>query len=122
MSGCGGGGLESTLTGTVTLDGKPIGPGILVFAPTEGAQNPAIGNVEADGRYSVKTSRTSGLKPGRYRVSVNITELPPPGSENQRLAALPLLHPKKYESAETSGLEYDVAPGSNEINVELSSK
>ena len=35
ISGCSGSSMESDVSGTVTLDGKGIGPGTIVFAPAE---------------------------------------------------------------------------------------
>lgn len=118
--GCSRSSLESSVIGKVTLDGKPIGPGTVVFS--SGAKNPAFGAIDVGGNYSLKTSRTEGLAAGKYRVAVSVREVPPSSNPSDRLPPGKLLHPEKYEAVETSGLEFDVVPGSNSINIELSSK
>jgi hypothetical protein len=35
---------------------------------------------------------------------------------------MPFAHPEKYNSLETSGLEYEIKSGSNTINIELKSE
>jgi hypothetical protein len=46
VGGCSGGSCESTVAGDVTLDGKPIGPGTVVFSLVEGKTNPAVGTTQ----------------------------------------------------------------------------
>jgi hypothetical protein len=46
-SGCNSGSLESTVSGTVQLDGNAVGPGIVVFSPVSGGK-PATGSVESN--------------------------------------------------------------------------
>jgi hypothetical protein len=120
--GCHGGSMESEVSGTVTLDGNKIGPGTIVFAPNGAGGKPATGSIESDGTYKLKTSREAGLATGSYRVAVSIRKMaenvkrgdrPPPGK---------LLIPEKYEDETKSGLQYDVSPGRNTINIELASR
>lgn len=113
------GGLESSVSGTVTLNGKAIGPGSISFVPQAGEKNPAIGTVLADGSYFLKSSRTEGLAAGKYRVSLYIHEVPPDMQPGQRLNSSKSLIPEKYESSTTSGLEFDVKPGRNTIDIPL---
>lgn len=65
-AGCGGGG-ESTVTGTVSFDGKPIEKGSVTFVGTApgGAR---AGAVVAGGQFQVK------LAPGTYKVEVSATK------------------------------------------------
>ena len=123
MAGCSGGGLESTVSGTVTLDGQLIGPGTVLFVPANGTTNPSVGTIEPNGSYTVKSSRTEGLPAGRYRVSVTVFE-PLVGAQPGERSTKPskLIHPEKYTLVDSSGLEFDVASGSNEINIELKSQ
>jgi hypothetical protein len=122
LAGCSRSGLESSVAGSVTLDGKSLGLGGVVFAPISGGGNPSVGTIGRDGRYALKTANTPGLNPGKYRVSVNAldTPNPPPGVRDSTPPKQ--LVPEKYTSIDTSGLEYDVRPGSNTINIDLSSK
>jgi hypothetical protein len=122
VGGCGPKSLESKVSGHVTLDGKPIGPGTINFVREGGGQNPAIGNVDRDGNYTVVTNRTTGLLSGKYKVSVGIHQQPVNLAPGAFSPPMPLVHPEKYGSTETSGLEYNVETGINTINIELVSK
>jgi hypothetical protein len=118
LAGCGSN-LESTVSGSVTLDGKKIGPGVVNFSPAAGDQNPAVGTIMPDGSYTLKSSRTAGLAAGKYRVAVTVFAQ----QSGERTGEAPkLVTPEKYNTIETSGLEYDVVPGSNTIDLELVSK
>ena len=62
------------VSGTVNVDGAPLGSGNISFQPTEG--QPTMGGARInDGKYSVP--RDGGLVPGKYRVSINA---PVPGT------------------------------------------
>ena len=114
--------MESDVSGTVTLDGKGIGPGTIVFAPAEKGGKPATGSIEADGTYSLNTSRDLGLAAGSYQVAVSIRQMPQNVKRGDRPPPGKPLIPEKYEDQATSGLRYDVAPGSNTINIPLVSR
>jgi hypothetical protein len=120
--GCQGRSLESDVSGTVTLDGGKIGPGTIVFAPVSSGGKPATGSIESDGSYELKTSRASGLAAGSYKVAVSIHQMPQNVKRGDRPPLGKSLIPDKYEDQNTSGLQYDVAPGSNTINIELVSR
>jgi hypothetical protein len=121
FSGCSGSTMESQVSGTVTLDGSAIGPGTIVFAPVSGGK-PATGSIDAGGSYSMKTSREVGLSPGKYQVAVSIREVPQNVKRGDRPPPGKLLIPEKYEQSTTSGIEVDVAPGDNTIDLPLQSK
>jgi hypothetical protein len=120
LAGCSGSTQEAQVSGQVLLNGERIGPGIVVFEPMGGGK-PAVGPIDESGRYSMSTSREAGLGAGRYKAAVSVREpanvrpgeLAPPGK---------LLIPEKYENSATSSLEYEVEPGSNTIDIELSSQ
>lgn len=120
--GCRGSSMQSEVSGTVTLDGKKIGPGTIVFAPTTQGAKPATGSVESDGSYTLNTSRESGLSAGAYRVAVSIREMPQNVKRGDRPPLGKLLIPEKYEDETKSGLQYEVSPGKNTINIELATK
>jgi len=103
------------------LDGKQIGPGIIVFSPV-GKGTPATGAIDDGGRYDMRTSREVGLRAGKYKVGVSVRELPTNVKRGDRPPPGKLLIPAKYEDSSTSGLEYDVVPGSNTIDIELKSQ
>jgi hypothetical protein len=121
-AGCGGSGMESEVSGTVTLDGQPVGPGAVVFAPLDGQSNPADGAIQMDGSYFLKTSREVGLKPGDYKVSVSVFDQPEVKPGERSMTPAKLVTPPNYADTETSGLQYTVEPGKNTIDIELSSK
>jgi hypothetical protein len=118
LAGCNRSSQESQVSGRVKLDGSEIGPGTVVFAPADGGK-PAIGSIEADGSYTLNTSREPGLAAGKYKVAVSIRELPKNVKRSDQPPPGKLRIPGKYELNTTSGLEYDVAPGRNTIEIDL---
>jgi hypothetical protein len=121
LAGCNGSSQESQVTGRVIIDGKPIGPGTIVFAPVDGIK-PATGSIEQDGSYSLKTSRETGLSAGKYKVAVSIREVPENVKRGDRPPLGKLLIPERYELSSTSGLEYEVNAGRNTIDIDLGSQ
>ncbi len=119
LVGCGG--KPATVTGVVMLDGKPLERGTVGFAPTAGGMR-AVGTIQSDGSYELKTNRDVGLEVGEYAVTVKARE---PGKENPHGGPPmpgPYIAPRKYASARTSGLVAQVAKGSNEFDFDLSSE
>jgi hypothetical protein len=121
LVGCGGG-AESEVSGTVTLDGEAVGPGTVVFAPLDGASNPADGAIQTDGSYFLKTSREVGLKAGKYRVGVTVLDQPDVQPGERSMIEAKYVTPQKYADPSESGLEYTVEPGENTIDIKLSSE
>jgi hypothetical protein len=121
LLGCRGGLMESEVSGTVTLDGNKIGPGMIVFVPvnSNGKSRPATGSIESDGSYDLKTSRDTGLSAGSYKVAISIRKMPENVKRGERPPLGKLLIPEKYEDETKSGLQYEVTPGRNTINIEL---
>lgn len=122
LAGCSGNELGAEASGRVTLDGQPVGPGTVVFQPAGGQSNPPQGTVQVDGSYFMRTNQTVGLAPGKYKVGVAIYD--PPDLKPGERASKPseLLSPERYAQPDASGLEYDVNPGNNTINIELTSE
>jgi hypothetical protein len=114
--------MESEVSGNVTLDGSKIGPGTIVFAPSGHSGKPSTGSIESDGSYQLKTSRESGLAAGAYRVAISIRKMPENVKRGERPPLGKLLIPEKYEDETKSGLQYEVSPGRNTINIELVSR
>lgn len=119
--GCGGR-YDASVQGYVTLDGNPIPTGSISFVPSSGGPQ-AYALVDQSGKYVVHTGRETGIPTGEYKVSVMAREPsttpsegggpPPPGKA---------LTPRWYASPETSGLTFQVEPGSNDIDLELTSQ
>lgn len=118
--------LGAEVSGAVTLDGRPFGGpdhmGTVIFASATEVRNPAEGAIMADGSYHLRTTQTEGLRPGRYKVAVRVL-LQPEVAEGDRTAVeLKHLTQSKYEDPGTSGLEFEVKPGKQTIDIPLASK
>lgn len=116
-TGCGGGQEVGYVSGKVTLGGKPLSQGSVVF------HNPSKGVVVAaplgpDGSYTAKTHQLAGLPPGEYQVSISpagvgsgeapLVEKPTPSAASSG----PVI-PPKYLQPTTSGLKITVKAGKN---------
>jgi hypothetical protein len=84
VAGCGGGGAaddrpRQEVSGTVTLDGRPLASGSIQFQPSSAQEGVVAGALITDGKYSIP--RDQGLVPGTYSVSISSVESssPPPG-------------------------------------------
>ena len=64
-SGCGGG--KGNVSGEVTVDGKPLVLGVIVFTPADG---PAVAAEVVDGKYTA-----IGVAAGENKVSLDLTNL-----------------------------------------------
>lgn len=115
LAGCGG--KPSTVSGKVTLDGKPLTKGDIAFYMGGNAAL-AMGSIDASGNYTLRTGTEKGLTPGIYQVSIVATDVLEP---TQPLGSpVPkLLTPPKYGNPATSGLTAEVKPGSNTHNFDL---
>jgi len=110
------------VAGDVTLAGKPLTSGVVTFTPIVAGPS-AYGNVGEDGRYFLQTGGGKGLDPGNYKVTVaaNATaaEAARMGIKVGREGILPLLTPLKYADVTTTPLTVTVAPGRQEIDLEV---
>jgi hypothetical protein len=101
--------------GKVTFeDGKPLAKGMIVFEGNIGESVVmARGMVQPDGSYQLSTYKQGdGVPPGRYRALINPMDLSDVPDEMKNLPM-----DIKYLKFETSGLEFDVGPGKNEIAI-----
>lgn len=120
--GCADSPFDASVKGTITLDGEPVEPGVVIFSPGVRGSGSSRGRIERGGAYELVTRNAVGIDPGFYRVSVRVFEKgDPPGPGERQVADLPPLVPERYLSPDTSGLEFEVKPGSNRIDIELSS-
>lgn len=113
VPGCGAGDWGS-VSGTVTLDGAPLGAGVITFHPVAGGAD-AYGQV-TQGKFTIFTGEQAGAQTGSYRVTVSATTIPESGSGERAK----LLTPEKYATPATSDLKAEVAPGANLFSFELS--
>ena len=70
LCGCGSTGPErASVQGEVTLGGKPLEKGSILFRPTEGTTGPTAGGTIENGKYSIP--KNSGPMVGTNRIEIN---------------------------------------------------
>jgi hypothetical protein len=87
--------------GQVFFQGQPLPGGAVVFAPDTDRGTPnelAVGQIQPDGSYALKTDQGQDVAPGWYRVSIAAT------GDAVRL-------PDRYRDPLRSGLEREVVTG-----------
>lgn len=114
-AGCGPGNSAS-VSGTVTLDDKPLDRGTVTFHPEPDGPL-AYGQIGPDGTYTLQVGAKTGLMPGRYAVTVVATTTPDANSG----AFGKLLTPTKYGNAKETNLRFEVKPGTQRIDLPLKS-
>ena len=124
VTGCGDG--LATVSGTVTLDGKPIAGGhrmygTVNFYPESGSGVPAVGIIDESGRYELRSGSREGVEPGAYLVGIAVKKITMPTTP-QGMPQPTLITPKKYASVMESGFRKEVAPGRNTFDIALSSE
>jgi len=126
--------------GRVILEGNPVAGASVMFIPESDKGLPAYGSTDADGHFSLSTNGASGIRPGRYKVTVTKTEQVPgagdtkgreprPGKEpvhrfkdKQNTPTRNLL-PAVYSSPQTTPLTLDVAAGgAKNLDITLENK
>jgi len=117
LAGCGS--KVATVSGKVTLDGKPLTKGDVAFY-AGGAAALATGSIDSSGNYTLRTGTDRGLTPGNYQVTIVANDIVEPTTEFAPLMPK-LITPAKYSSASTSGLTAEVKAGSNTHNFDLQS-
>jgi len=123
----------SPVTGQVMLDGILVEGAVVVFRPktSDGAApaqaTPAQATTNAEGKFDVHTfldmgKRTKrGMMPAEYQIEV--TKRVHASGKNSFGTPPKNVLPKRYASAQTSGLEANISTGNkNEILLELSSQ
>lgn len=125
-AGCGGGVDHPDLaevTGTVTLDDKPLSGAKVTFSPQEG--RPSEGTTDSEGKYELSyTPGVPGAELGQHTVRIETADETPPeegGVVPERSATEDKeTIPAKYNTQTT--LKEEVEPGENTINFNLSSQ
>jgi hypothetical protein len=115
----------ASVSGTVTLDGQPVGGsdryGTVSFYREAGGGAPAIGIIDSSGNYTLNTGSNDGVEPGTYLVGISVKHITPPASQDAMPQATPIT-PARYASVGQSGFRHEVKPGRNTIDFDLSSK
>jgi hypothetical protein len=112
----------TTVSGTVTLDGKPLtiasdARGTIVFNPDGGRGTVATGLLDATGHFDLATGSSNEIAPGTYYVTVSVARLLPASDQGEQGSQL--VTPAKYASARESGLAATVVPGENHFSFDL---
>ena len=130
--GCGGGEAEVvTLTGKVTLDGKPVDKASVAFIGRNGARL-STAQTGASGDFKITAALGSN--------AVTVSKAPPPGAvppppsgedmlmptdqeykKMQQAKAVDSGIPLKYSDPKTSGINIDVVDGMSDVELALSS-
>ncbi len=138
--GCSDGVRTIPVQGIVTFNGEPVERAEICFVregPTKKGEPapPAIARTEADGTFTLKTGDRLGAVPGRYRVTVqksNLEDLnipnplPKPYRKNDHVAymiannlVVQQLLPSKYSDMGNSPLEVDVSTDASKNHFDL---
>jgi hypothetical protein len=115
------------IKGRLTLNGKTLRPGHAVVFMEPHAGYLAFGTTDEDGRFVVNSWKNGDMVPGRYKAYIS----PPQTEENlddrhrfDHPDRSPAKHvavefPERYRTMETSGLEFKIATGENDLTVNL---
>ena len=102
----------STVSGLVTLEGEPVGPGTVAFAPVDPTGVLASGNIDEDGKFTMSTSNPGdGVRPGEYRVSITVVKEPAHGDDKGNIIPATYLSAERYMNPATSGFTATVEAG-----------
>jgi hypothetical protein len=96
--------------GQVLIDGKPLTTGFVRFVSASG--NTATGQLDSAGKFQLTTfHEKDGVVPGQQSVEVIAIEAQ--GSTTKHLI------PKKYATAETSGITLPIEKATRDVKIEL---
>lgn len=108
------------VTGTVTLNGKPLEGAAVAFQPIADPKasyrRPSNGATGADGKFTLTTyEKDDGLPPGKYKVAIVkrelVGQLPSNFNDetpNASVVKYRYVTPKKYSLIDESGLQAEV--------------
>jgi hypothetical protein len=115
----------TTVSGTITLDGRPLAVGsdargTVTFHPANGQGTMSIGLIDSTGHFNLATGGSRLVAPGKYDVSVSVVRLLPKVEDVEQ--GTELVTPAKYVTAHESGLQAEVTPATeNQLSFNLSS-
>lgn len=128
VGGCGSGGpAMAPVSGTVTLKGKPVTKGTIIFESS--GNRPSTGKIQDGKIVEVTTFETGdGVPIGSHNVAINITAeassavVANPGetaARDRNYMGGASLIPAKFGDPTTSGLKADVVAGENELKFDI---
>lgn len=119
-AGCGPRVTMVPVRGRVTVDGKPLGAGSVMFQPQIGPA--ARGQIGPDGSFELGTDRPGdGVRAGPAAVRVTSVAAAAAVAGQEQPAGKSTI-PMRYADFTTSGITVTVAPGMEPVEIELSSK
>jgi len=117
LSGCGS--VESSIFGTVNLDGKPVAQGDIRFIPMAGTAGADAGAAIRDGKYKTVVK---DLATGKYRVSIRgykqSGRMEPDPLGGPPIKGTTQIVPKQYQG-EDSQLVHEITLGVNRFDFDL---
>ncbi|MCY2996283.1 MAG: carboxypeptidase-like regulatory domain-containing protein [Planctomycetota bacterium] len=117
LNGCGSGDLQlSSVSGTVTLDDRPLSDATVEFQPDSGSFSEGV--TDSSGNYTLRyNAKKKGALPGKHQV--RITHSTRVDAQGQKIDG-PQLLPARYNRF--SELAVEVKSGSNKLDFPLKSK
>lgn len=113
---------KGSVSGTVTLDGKPLDNAAVTFH-SSGTGPTAYGTTVSSGSYVLQTGAREEVPPGDYLVTVVATEEVSRALDAKSPPQPPkVITPQRYADKSTSGLNFTVKPGSNRFDIEMRSR
>ena len=121
LSGCGGDLKVAPVTGTVTLDGKPLERASVLFQPEKGGR-PSFGVTDANGKFTLAYSMNEqGAEVGSATVKIT-TKLQAESADGDYRENAPRAAERVPARYSKEPLKVTVEPKSNTIDLVLSTK
>jgi hypothetical protein len=110
------------VTGKISYHGQPLQTGLIVFTPdtSRGASGGmAVGQIRADGTYTLQTGEAQGASPGWYRITVAAVSPTATPAYGQAFPIPYSLIPEKYRDPDLSSLASEIKPKANTNDFDL---
>lgn len=109
------------VSGKVTYQGAPVTEGVVIFSNSSTGVS-AEATIDGDGGYTI-TTRTGGLPPGEYKVTVAPPEIATPSDGgNSAPGTMPKEVdniPQKYRDPATTPLTLNIQDGDNPLDISM---
>jgi hypothetical protein len=129
LVGCGGNG-STDVSGRVTIGGKPVGAGTVVFTSIDGIRQGSAMMLD-DGTFRMRDAPVGDVTVHFHTKHLKTLRKPDPtGKPNPEATVAKGLDPDlmgstytpipdRYESPETSGLKIQIVPGTQSLQIEI---
>jgi len=108
---------ETTVTGKITLNGKPLSKGEAKFYAVQGGAC-AYGGIQPDGSYEIHAPGGGEIAPGDYLVTVVAADLLPVDPRT-KLPGRKIITPRRHGDVKTTDLRCTISLGKNQIDFDL---